>query len=97
MVNKKDIMDMDVYKKDDSVIYVSEENVLRLFSPHSNTMTELLGSGPEIWMLIDGKKSVKDIISHFHEICEVEHEFVERDIKEFISELVKRKMCIKLK
>ncbi len=91
------IIDNHIYRKDDSVIYVSEEDVIRLFSPHSNTMTELLGSGSEVWSHIDGEKSVEDIIAILSDIYEVDIEVLEGDIKEFIGELVKRRMCKRVK
>ena len=87
---------LESYQKDKSVICVSEGDLVRLFSPHSNTMTELIGSGSDIWNYIDGENTIEDIVSYLMEIYNVEYNVLKKDIKEFINELLSRKMCIKI-
>ena len=77
----------DIYQQDPSVISIDEDDIMRLFSPTCNKMTELLGTGPEIWHSLDGTRTVADICKLIMENYDVEFKTANHDIVEFIQKL----------
>ena len=45
-------------------------------------------AGAEIWNVLDGKKTVSDIIKHIRSEFEVREEVAERDTLEFLGQLI---------
>ncbi|MFH1783719.1 MAG: PqqD family protein [bacterium] len=46
--------------------------------------------GAEIWNLIDGKKSVGEIVTHIYQQFEVAQETAKKDTLEFLAKLAKK-------
>ena len=51
-------------------------------------------TGRVIWQHLDGKKSLNQIVSYLADQYSASHEEIEKDVRGFIRELLRRKMII---
>ena len=59
-------------------------------------LIRLSESGAEIWKLIDGHMTVKDIIERINENFEADRRIIERDVRDFLRRLIRMEI-IKLR
>lgn len=50
--------------------------------------------GAEIWNVLDGKKTVSEIINYIYNTFEVKKEIAKKDTLEFLEKLLKKKIVI---
>lgn len=65
-----------------------------IMTPQDEILHSLNAVGTKIWELCDGKSRVKEIIGKVHEEFNVDLKAVQKDVVEFIEELVQKGMLI---
>jgi hypothetical protein len=62
--------------------------------PEEGKFYELNTVGTRIWQLINGKRTVKEIIRRVYEEFEVKETKAREDIVDYIQKLKKKKLCV---
>lgn len=75
--------------KNEDMPYNMIEGEAVLIDLDENEIIRLNEAGSEIWRLIDGKRTVGDIIHQICEIFEVEEKEAERDTIKFLRTLIR--------
>ena len=63
-----------------------------LIDPYRRVLIQLNPTGVEIWGLLDGERSVIEIISVLRDKFEVSDETLNKDVVSFLKELFRREM-----
>lgn len=85
MDNRKNI----IYKFSPSIAWQIEqsEQVVYILNKKNNNFLYFTGVSKDIWMNINTKKTVGDIVNLISKIYKVEKEIVEKDVNEFLLDL----------
>ena len=80
--------------RDENVAWriIGDEAVL--LSAEDSSVHSLDAVGTRIWELCDGEKTVKEIIDQVVAEFEVDHETAEKDVVEFIEELMQKEKSL---
>ena len=70
------------------------ENIIYLVEPQSTTFHRLNPTGSTIWKLIETEKTVEEIIRCFNENYTGDLASVEKDISEFIHDMLQKKLIV---
>ncbi len=68
------------------------ENETVLLDMDEGEVIRLSEIGAQIWSLIDGAKSVEDIISHIYKTFDAEKKIIEKDTLHFLKKLIKMEL-----
>jgi transcription initiation factor TFIIIB Brf1 subunit/transcription initiation factor TFIIB len=79
-----------VIKKDKEIEYKILEGETLIFVPKKGNFYRLNEVGTRIWQLIDGKRTIKEIIKRVYKEFDVSKERVESNIIEFIDKIKKK-------
>ncbi|MCX5680259.1 MAG: PqqD family protein [Candidatus Omnitrophica bacterium] len=80
------------YKKNDTIMYKELADGPALIDPYRRTMTSLNDTALEVWRLLDGERSVLDIINAMRDIFETDEGHLKKDVLDFLKEMLKREM-----
>jgi SynChlorMet cassette protein ScmD len=86
---------------ENNIVAVNPSVVLReefdnwaiLFDPDSNVTLGINPTGAYIWRLMDGKRTVKEILDKLHDNCEGISNDVFTHLTDFIEDLVKKNLA----
>ena len=82
------------FRKNEQILYREIEGGAVLIDRYRRTMMRLSSVALEIWQLLDGKRSVADIIKALKEVFEVDEEDLKKDVIGFIKDLARREVVI---
>jgi len=85
---------MKVYKKNDDLVYTITGDETVIMIPWSGDFFELNRTGTIIFKLIDGKRSVTELLTKASKELKIDESILKKDIKEFLSNLVKKKILL---
>lgn len=71
------------------VLRVEDDDCALLFDPDSGKVQMLNGTAVDIWQLLDGKRTLKDIVSCLHEIYEDMDDDAEQQVLGLVQTLSK--------
>jgi hypothetical protein len=80
------------FKKNDSMIYKELADGPVLIDPYRRTVIRMNPVAFEIWRLLDGERSVSDVMDSLRETFDVDEQDLEKDMTSFLKELIKREM-----
>lgn len=80
------------FKKNSQIIHKELADGPVLIDPYRRVLIKLNPTGVEIWGLLDGERSVLEIISVLRDRFEVSDETINKDVVNFIKELFRREM-----
>jgi len=81
-------------KKSKNVAYRIIDNEAVIVIPEKGIVRVLNKVGSEIWELSDGKRKISEIVSFISDKFNISIEEANKDIVEFIQELVEKEMII---
>ncbi|MBI5873377.1 MAG: PqqD family protein [Candidatus Omnitrophica bacterium] len=83
-----------VFKKNEDVLEKQVEGAFYLVDPYRRVFMELNEAGSQIWRLLDGSRSLSDIITALKESFDAEHSDIQRDVLSFARALEERELVI---
>ena len=81
-----------ISKTDDVPWRIVEAEAI-LVNLNEGEIIHLNPAGTAIWNLINGKKTVKEIIEHIYEQFEVDKETAKKDTLDFLTKLIKKSVA----
>jgi len=80
------------FKRNGQILRKESKEGPVLIDPYRRTLIQLNPTALEIWQLVDGTRSVMEIIEAMRDVFEADEEVLRKDIAGFLEDMMKREM-----
>ncbi len=80
------------FRKNDTILYKELSGTPALIDPYRRTLVRLNPAAFEIWQLLDGTRSVLEIIGSVRDAFEIDEASLRKDVIGFLKEMLRREM-----
>ena len=88
----EDIQNNQIYERNADVALRVIENEAVILTPHDNVLHQLNNVGTDIWQLLNGKRSVQEVIDEMSQIYEASNERIALDTMSFLLQMREKKL-----